>query len=91
MRRPPYDMTWLIQAEATGKITPLVAAAIWWCSVMRVEAGLGPVVGVLPPRADGTLQDPATSSVFSKGGALIRPTHILLPLPEGVPGSLPLK
>jgi len=41
-KRPPHNLLWLLDAEAKGTISPLVAAALWWCSILRVEAGLAP-------------------------------------------------
>ena len=36
-------------AEIAGRITPLAAAGLWWCSALRVEVGLGPVQGLWGP------------------------------------------
>lgn len=45
--RQPHDLGHFIDAEIAGRIPPLVAAGLWWASVLRVEAGLGPVAGLL--------------------------------------------
>jgi len=44
-RRPPYDLRWVTEAELSGRLTDWKAAAVIWCSVERVRAGLRPVLG----------------------------------------------
>lgn len=43
-----HDIGPTIEAELRGDITPTEAAGLVWCSLLRVEAGLGVVRGPLP-------------------------------------------
>lgn len=84
--RPPHNLGHFTDAEIAGRITPLVAAGLWWASVLRVDAGMGPVVG--PATCDSedasALVDRHRLSVAHY--ALFSPKcdRLLLPLPDRI-------
>ena len=82
--RKPADIGPIIEAELRGDITPTEAAGLVWCSLLRVEAGLG-VVG-LPLTVEPDEGD--LSEWLADGWTLWSDGALLMPLPDGVIGRL---
>lgn len=79
-----HDIGPIIEAELRGDITPTEAAGLVWCSLLRVEAGLG-VVG-LPLTVEPDEGD--LSEWLADGWTLWSDGALLMPLPDGVIGRL---
>lgn len=77
--RPPHDLSSIQTADTQGRISESGAAALVWCSVLRVESGMGPVRAPLPM---GDLGD-AYQTALDLGIPLLDGDSVLLPHPEG--------
>ena len=79
-----HDIGPIIEAELRGDITPTEAAGLVWCSLLRVEVGLGvvgPPLTVEPDEGD-------LSEWLADGWTIWSNGALLMPLPDGVIGRL---